>query len=150
LPSIPSSHLYTFLALTIISILLISSYSSYANTVRTIPEIKQLKNILDHVAAKGNELLTLATTANSTAHTFIQLPPTIGHREYWIRVQNDTSNVWVEGALGKLGKDGTKYQVFLPGKASASGYYIGGHGPAILECYVNGSVPQLNLSHVGG
>jgi hypothetical protein len=118
--------------------------------VRTIPEIKQLKNILDHVAAKGNELLTLTTTTNSTAQTSIQLPPTIGNREYWIRVQNDTSNVWVEGALGQLREDGTKYQVFLPKKASTSGHYIGGHGPAILECYMNGSIPQLNLRSIGG
>jgi len=150
LPSVPSSHLYTFLALITVSILLISSYSSYANTMRTIPEIKQLKNILDHVAAKGNELLTLATTTNSTSYIFIELPPTIGYREYWIRVQNDTSNVWVEGALGQLGEDGTKYQVFLPKKASTSGYYIGGHGSAILECYMNGSIPQLNLGSAGG
>lgn len=150
MPSIPSSHLYTFLALIAVSILLISSYSSYANTVRTIPEIEQLKNILDHVAAKGNELLTLATATNSTAYTLIQLPPKIGHREYWIRVQNDTSNVWVEGALGQLREDGTKYQAFLPGKASTSGYYIGGYGSARLECYMNGSIPQLNLRPAGG
>jgi len=150
LPSIPSSYLYTFIALTTVSILLISSYSSYANTVRAIPEIKQLKNIIDHVAAKGNELLTLVTTTNSTAYTFIQLPPTIGYRQYWIRVQNDTSNVWVEGALGQLGESGTKYQVFLPRKASTSGYHIGGYGPVILECYMNSSIPQLNLRPAGG
>lgn len=150
MPSIPSSYLYTFLALTTISILLIFSYSSYANTVRIIPEIEQLKNILDHVAAKGNELLTLATATKSTAYTLIQLPPTIGYREYWIRIQNDTSNVWVEGALGRLGEEGKKYQVFLPRKASTSGYYIGGYGPAIIECCMNGSIPQLNLSPVGG
>jgi len=150
LPSIPSSYLYTFIALTTISILLISSYSSHANTVRTIPEIKQLKNILDHVAAKGNELLTLATATNSTAYTIIQLPPTIGYRQYWIRIQNDTSNVWVEGALGQLEEDGITYQVFLPGKASTSGHFIGGYGSAVLECYMNGSIPQLNLRSAGG
>ena len=150
MPSIASSHLYTFLALTTVSVLLVCAFSIYTSTVRTIPEIEQLKNILDHVAAKGNELLTLMTTTNSTAQTIIQLPPTIGYREYWIRVQNDTSNVWVEGALGQLGEDGKKYQVFLPGKASTSGYHIGGYGPAMLECYMNGSIPQLNLSPAGG
>jgi len=115
-----------------------------------MPEIEQLKNILDHVAAKGNELLTLVTMTNSTVQTFIQLPSTIGRREYWIRVRNDTSNTWVEGALGQLGENGTKYQVFFPGKASTWGHYIGGYGPAMLECYMNGSTPQLNLSSGGG
>ena len=150
MPSIALNHLYTFIALTIVSVLLVSSYSSYANTLQTIPEIEQLKNILDHVAAKGNELLTLVTTTNSTAHTTIQLPPTIGHRQYWIRIRNDTSNVWIEGALGQIDDGERKYRVFLPGKASTSGYYIGGYGPAMLECSMNGSIPQLNLSPAGG
>lgn len=150
LPSIAINHLYTFIALTIVGTLLVFSFSSYASIVRTIPEIEQLKNILDHVAAKGNELLTLVTTTNATAQTSIQLPSTIGQREYWIQVRNDTSNAWVEGALGKIGDEGTEYRVFFPGKVSTSGYYIGGYGPAVLECYVNGSIPQLNLSSVGG
>ena len=150
MPSIALNHLYTFIALTIVSILLISSYSSYANTLQTIPEIEQLKNILDHVAAKGNELLTLVTTTGSTARTLVQLPPTIGNREYWIRLRNDTSNVWVEGALGQIDEGGREYKIFLPRKASTSGYYRGGYGPAMLECYMNGSIPQLNLSPAGG
>lgn len=150
MPSIAVSHLYTFIALTIVGTLLVFSFSSYASIVRTIPEIEQLKNILDHVAAKGNELLTLVITTNATAQTFVQLPSTIGQREYWIQIRNDTSNAWVEGALGKMGDGETKYRVFFPGKVSTSGYHIGGYGAAVLECYVNGSIPQLNLSSVGG
>ena len=150
MPSIALNHLYTFVALTTVSILLVSSYSFYASTLRTIPEIEQLKNILDQVAAKGNELLTLVTTTNSAAHTTMQLPPTIGNREYWIRIRNDTSNVWIEGALGQIDESGRKYNIFLPGKASTSGYYIGGYGPAMLECNMSDSIPQLNLSPAGG
>jgi len=150
MPSVAVSHLYTFIALTTVSILLVASFSLYANTVRSLPEIKQLKNILDHVAAKGNELLTLATATNSTARTIIQLPPTIGHQEYWIRVRNDTSNAWIEGALGQIRENRTTYQVFLPRQASTSGYYMGGYGSTMLECYMNGSILQLNLNSAGG
>jgi len=150
MPSVAVSHLYTFIALTTVSILLVASFSLYANTVRSLPEIKQLKNILDHVAAKGNELLTLATATNSTARTIIQLPTTIGHQEYWIRVRNDTSNAWIEGALGQIRENRTTYQVFLPRQASTSGYYMGGYGSAMLECYMNGSILQLNLNSAGG
>lgn len=150
MPSIALNNLYTFFALTVVSVLLVSSYSSYANSLQAIPEIEQLKNVLDLVAAKGTELLTLVATNNSTAHTTMQLPPTIGHRQYWLRIRNDTSNVWIEGALGQIDESGRKYKIFLPGKASTSGYYIGGYGPAILECYMNGSTPQLNLSPAGG
>ncbi|MGQ9460120.1 MAG: hypothetical protein ACUVRA_02670 [Candidatus Bathyarchaeaceae archaeon] len=150
MPSIAINHLYTFLALTTVSILLVCCFSLYASTVRSLPEIEQLKNILDHVAAKGNELLTLVTATNSTVRTIIQLPSTIGHQDYWIRVQNDTSNAWVEGALGQISENRTTYQVFLPRKASTSGYYMGGYGSAMLECCMNGSILQLNLNYAGG
>ena len=150
MPSIALNHLYAFLALTTVSILLICSFSLYANTVRTLPEIKHLKNILDHVAAKGNELLTFVTATNSTVCTFIQLPSTIGQKEYWIRVQNDTSNAWIEGALGEITENRIAYQVFLPKKVSTSGDFRGGYGFAMLECYMNGSTPQLNLNSTGG
>jgi len=150
LPSIATSHFYTFVALAAISTILIFSFSSYASTIRTAPEIENLKNILNHIAAKGNELLTLVTTTNSTTHLIVQLPSAIGNREYWIRVRNDSSNAWLEGALGQTRNGETAYCVFFPEKMSTSGYYLGGYGPAILECYMNGSVPQLNLSSLGG
>ena len=150
MPSIATSYLYTFLALIIVSILLVCSFSLYTSTVRSLPEIKQLKNILDHVAAKGNELLTLVTATNSTVRAIIQPPSIIGHQEYWIRVRNDTSNAWIEGALGQIRENRTTSRVFLPRKASTSGHYMGGYGSAILECYMNGSILQLNLNSAGG
>ncbi|UCE16332.1 MAG: hypothetical protein JSV12_01575 [Candidatus Bathyarchaeota archaeon] len=150
MPSIASNHLYTFIAMTAVSTLLIVSFSIYASTVRTIPKIEQLKNILDHVAAKANELLTLVTATNSTIQTLIQLPTTIGQQGYWIKIRNDTSNAWVEGALGEIREDETEYRVFFPKNVRASGNYLGGYGPATLECYMNGSIPQLNLDSVGG
>jgi hypothetical protein len=145
LPSIASNYLYSFVALLAVSTLLVGAFSYYTSTLRAIPEIEQLKNILDHVVAKGNELLTLAITINTTVSIVVQLPSTIGLRQYWIQVRNDTSNAWLEGALGSYGESGTTYKVFFPGKASTLGHYISGYGPALLECYMNGSIPQLNL-----
>lgn len=121
------------------------AFSYYTSTLRAIPEIEQLKNILDHVVAKGNELLTLTITTNATVNIVVQIPSSIGHRQYWIQVRNDTSNAWLEGALGHIEESRTTYKVFFPGKASTSGHYISGYGPALLECYMNGSIPQLNL-----
>ena len=145
MPSIASNYLYSFVALLAVSTLLVGAFSYYTSTLRAIPEIEQLKNTLDHVVAKGNELLTLAITTNATVSIVVQLPSSIGHRQYWIQVRNDTSNAWLEGALGRIGESGTTYEVFFPGKASTSGHYISGYGPALLECYMNGSIPQLNL-----
>ena len=145
MPSIASNYLYSFVALLAVSTLLVGAFSYYTSTLRAIPEIEQLKNILDHVVAKGNELLTLVITTNATVGIVVQLPSNIGQRQYWIQVRNDTSNTWLEGALGRIGESGTTYKVFFPGKASTSGHYISGYGPALLECYMNGSIPQLNL-----
>jgi hypothetical protein len=142
--------LYTFIALVAIGTILIFSFSSYASTIRAAPEIESLQNILDHIAAEGNELITLVTTTNSTAHLIVQLPSAIGNQEYWIRVRNDSSKAWLEGGLGQIRNSETAYRVFFPEKMSTSGYYLGGYGPAILECYMNGSVPQLNLNSLGG
>ncbi len=147
MPSIASNYLYSFIALLAVSTLLVGAFSYYTSTLRAIPEIEQLKNILDYVVAKGNELLTLAITTNATVSIVVQLPSSIGHQQYWIQVRNDTSNAWLEGALGLIEEDRTTYKVYFPGKASTSGHYISGYGPALLECYMNGSVPQLNLDY---
>jgi len=39
----------------------------------------------------------------------------------------------------------TTYRVFLPRKASTSGYYMAGYGAAMLECYMNDSILQLDI-----
>lgn len=150
MPSIAISNFLTFIALIAASTLLVGSFDIYTATVRIIPEIRELKNILNYLAANGDELLALVAVTNSTTRLFNHLPPRIGNQQYWIQLRNDSSNTWLEGALGQLGERKTIYQVFLPRKTSASGQYVGGHGPAMLECYMNSSVLQLNLSSVGG
>ncbi|UCE29321.1 MAG: hypothetical protein JSV85_00880 [Candidatus Bathyarchaeota archaeon] len=137
-------------ALIAASALLVGSFSFYTITVRTIPENQELQNIINHLAAKGSELLTLVTVTNSTTRLFEYLPPRIGDQQYWVQLRNDSSNTWLEGALGQLEEREATIQVFLPRKISASGQYVGGHGSAILECYMNSSVLQLNLSSAGG
>ena len=150
MPSIAISNFLATIALIVASTLLVSSFSFYTITVRTIPEIQKLQNILNHLAAKGDELLALVAVTNSTIRLFNQLPTRIGDQQYWIQLRNDSSSAWVEGALGQPGERETTYQVFLPKKTVASGQYIGGYGSAILECYMNSSTPQLNLSSLGG
>jgi hypothetical protein len=101
------------------------------------------------VAAKGNELITLAITNNSTTQVYLQMPTSIGDRKYWVRFRNGSSNAWIEGGLGDIPEE-TKatLSVYLPQKTSVSGSYVGGHGPAVLECYLNDVIPQLNLHYL--
>jgi hypothetical protein len=150
LPSILSGHIYTLVALAGVCTLLVATLNSYTTSLKAASEIEQLKNLLNHVAAKGNELLTTVVATNSSVRLFIQLPATIGYKQYWLRASNDSSKAWLEGSLGQMTENGATHRVFLPQGTSASGYFVGGYGPAILESYMNGSAPQLNLASVGG
>jgi hypothetical protein len=66
-----------------------------------------------------------------------------------MRARNDSSNVWIEGALGRIIEGEAANRVYLPRIISATGYFVSGYGSAILETRMNGSTPQLNLSSQG-
>jgi len=149
-PSTLSSHIYTMIALAAVGTLLVATLYSYTNSLKTTSEIEQLKNLLDHVATKATELLTVAAATNSSTRVFVQMPATIGYQQYWLRGGNDSSNSWLEGSLGEIADNEAAYQVFLPKGSSVSGYFVGGYGAAVLESYMNGSIPQLNLASLGG
>jgi len=136
------------MGLVMVGAILTCSLGYHAISLRAAPETAQLKKTLSHIAAKGSELLTLVTTMNSTVHFYLQLPSKIGDKAYWVRICNDSLHAWLEGSLGSPSGPG-RYRVFFPGRVSASGCYIGGYGAAELECYMNGSVPQLNLVSSG-
>jgi len=146
LPSVTLTYLYTFIALAAVSSLLVFSFMAYADTLRVFSETRQLKNLMDRLAAKSTELLTLTLATNATAEAFIQMPVAIGNKHYWIQFRNNSAEAWLEGGLGNMLVEGTEMRVYLPREASAAGYYIGGYGAACLKCYVSVGVPQIYLT----
>ena len=146
MPTITPAYLYTFVALIAVSSMLIFSFMAYADTLRVPLEIKQLKNLVDYVVAKGTELLTLARTTNATTETFLQMPTTIGNKQYWIRFRNDSAEAWLEGGFGNTFTQGTELRTYFPKEVWATGYYRGGYGAAHLKCQVNGAIPQIRLT----
>jgi type II secretory pathway pseudopilin PulG len=150
MPSSIPSHIYTMFALAIIGSLLVATVNSYTASLRNISEIQQLRNMLGLVAAKGSDLATLAAFTQSTAHASIPLPVSIGIQQYWVRARNDSSSAWIEGALGRISPESPAERVYLPKSISASGNFTSGYGSAALEAYMNGSIPQLNLSSLRG
>lgn len=150
MPSITPSYLYTFIALIAVSSLLIFSFMAYADILRASSETRQLKNLMDYVVAKSTELLTLTLAANATSEAFLQIPASIGDRQYWLRLRNDSTIAWLEGGLGDSPVEGIGLRVYLPKEISATGYYIGGYGAIHLKSCFNGSVPQLLLTNQGG
>ena len=145
MPAIAPSYIYAFFALIIVSSILISSFATYTSTLRAIPEMEQLENLLNHIASKGYELITLTTATNSTSEAVLQLPSTIGIKQYWIRLSSESSKAWVEGALGDIHKSNMQNRVYLPKTVSASGNYSSSHGPASLECKMIGFTISLHL-----
>ncbi len=149
-PSTIAGHIYTMIALAVIGSLLIATVNSYTTSLRNASEIEQLRNLLGQVAAKGSELITLVASANLSAHASLQLPASIGTKQYWLRARNDSSSAWIEGALGQMIDEDVPIRVYLPRETSVSGYYISGYGAAVLEAHMDGSIPQLNLTSKGG
>jgi len=149
LPSITSSYLYTFVALIAVSSLLVFSFMAYADALRVSSEVKQLKNLMNYVATKATELLTLTLTTNATAEAFLQMPASVGNKQYWLQLRNDSSRAWLEGGFGNLPMEETELRVYLPKEASATGCYIGGYGAARLKCFLDAGVPQILLASSG-
>jgi len=144
-PVIAPSYIYSFFALVAISSILIAAFSSYTSALRRIPEVEQLQNLLNHVASEGYELVALATATNSTSRAILQLPSAIGSRDYWIRFRTEPARAWVEGSVGSAHHSTVAERVFFPKQVSAHGNYSCGHGPAFLECSMNGSIINLRL-----
>jgi len=149
LPSITPSYLYTFVALMAVSSLLIFSFMAYAEALRVSSETRQLKNLMDHVAAKSTELLTLTLATNATSETFLPMPTSIGNKQYWLRLCNNSDKTWLEGGLGNIPIEGTELRVYLPKETSATGHYIGGYGAVHLKCYSNVSVLRILFINSG-
>lgn len=139
--------MYMLVAMTAVGTLLIFSFSSFATILRSIPEAENLDRLLSGVATKATELLT-TVNLDSSIQVHLDLPTRIGNREYWIRLDSNNLQSWVEGGLGKIWNSPSPRRIFLPGNQSAFGYYTSDYGPAILECHMNGSIPQLVLSNV--
>jgi len=130
-----------------VSTLLVMSFMAYANVLRFSSEAKQLADIVDHVAARSAELLTLALVTNSTSEAYVQMPAAIGSKQYWLQLRNDSTRIWIEGGLGNVPVEGSEIHAFLPGKGGASGHYIGGYGAACIRCNSVAGFVQIQLTN---
>lgn len=149
MPSITPSYLYTFIALIVVSSLLVFSFMNYAEALRVSSEVKQLRSLMDTVAAKSTELLTLTLVTNATIKVYLQMPTTIGNKQYWIQLDNDSARAWVEGGFGDTPVKGADLRIQLPKETAATGYYVGGYGAACLMCYSDVSLSRIQLNSSG-
>lgn len=149
MPSITPSYLYTFIALIVVSSLLVFSFMNYTEALRASSEVKQLKSLMDYVAAKSTELLTLTLITNATIEVYLQMPTAIGNKQYWIQLNNNSASAWIEGGFGNTPMKETDLKIQLPKETTATGYYIGGYGAACLLCYSDAGVSRIQLNSSG-
>jgi hypothetical protein len=145
LPSIIPGYVYTFLATIIIGGLLIYASNISTVSIENNADQQQLKNLAQYIAAESCELVSAATVNNLTIKSTLSVPPSIGNKEYWIQLTNDTSEAWVRVGFG-TNPVPTETQTSIPINASASGNYTSGSGRAFLECYANDTGTFLELS----
>jgi len=150
MPSITPSHLYTFVALLAVSSLLVFSFMAYTGTLRFSSETKQLKTLMNGIAAKCTELLTLASVTDASVEVFIQMPTAVGSKQYWIQLNNDTVQAWLKGGLGDVPLEQADLRIYLPKEVCATGQYVAGHGAARLECQLVDAIPNIQISNFAG
>jgi hypothetical protein len=138
--------LHSFLTLTVVGVILTSAFALYVNSLVQGSDVIQLKEVLNQVAGKAVDALDALTENNASVSTVFNLPLRIGNSDYWIRLGNDSSAAWVEGAFGSFSETSEwGFRIYLPKKVYASGTFSGEYQLAQLSCVINGSIPQITL-----
>ncbi|MCW4007958.1 MAG: hypothetical protein NWF09_04605 [Candidatus Bathyarchaeota archaeon] len=147
MPSIVPSYIYTLFATIIVGALIIGACSLSAMNIRAEAEEQQLLNLARYVSTESLALVTCTKRNNATAQLSLNVPTFIGEKSYWIKIANDSATAWVEVGFGTSIQQG-QYVVHIPAEVSASGAYVSGSGPAVLECRVEADAVYLTL--IGG
>jgi len=150
MPSDSVDFLYSFLALSLVGMILTAAFSSYGGLLKQSSETRQLEEVLRKVGSKAAYALMLLTENNAALSLNFELPHKIGDRYYWIRIANDSSSSWVEGGFGLESRTGEQeYRIYLPRKIYASGTFESRYGIAQLNCSLVGSNLEIILGRKG-
>jgi len=80
MPSDSTDFLFSFLALSMVSVILMAALASYGGILKQSSESKQLEDILRKVGSKVAYALTILTENNATFSLTFQIPTKIGDR----------------------------------------------------------------------
>ncbi len=149
MPAITPSYLLSLLAMLAVSSLLVTSFMAYTNSLRSSSETNALKRLIGNVASECTELTSLASIGSQHSRTTIEMPTSLGDAAYWIRLNNDSDQAWVEGGLGDPIAGYNELRTFLPGDVSVIGTFMSGHASAVLECHVENDSLVLTLNAEG-
>jgi hypothetical protein len=146
MPSIVPSYIYTLFATIIVGALIIGACTLFAMNIRAEAEEQQLLNLAKYVSTESMALITCAKRNNATALLPLNVPPFIGEKSYWIKIANDSAATWVEAGFGTTIQQQGQHKVCVPAEVSASGTYVSGSGPAMLEYRIDADAAYLILT----
>ena len=150
MPSVASNYLYSFIALLCVGMTLTFSFAMYITPIRTQSEAYRLRETLNLLASTVEEAIILVAEHNSTFSTTLHLPSRIGEREYWLRVNNDTNHIWLEGAFGQIITAPTEeYRVYLPQSITASGSFESKYQLLAITCQIENAIPNITFQRSG-
>jgi len=144
MPSITPSYVYTLFASVIVGAIVVSVCGLSTLNVRNIAEDQQLENIAEYIAVQSNELVLSATRDNMNSTVYLNVPSNIGNKQYWIQIESDSSETWVEAGLGVVGINSEKLAMIVT-QVDASGVYSSYSGKVVLECQIDGSGISLKI-----
>jgi hypothetical protein len=141
-----TNYFYTLLAIGAIALMLANSFQNHADGIQEASERMALKCILDQVASKCTEMISLAETKGASTDIYLRMPNTIGNQRYWVGFSSDSSGSWVEGGFGEPFDGDTQCRRELPWNITASGTYRGGYGIMSINCSIQITELVITLS----
>jgi hypothetical protein len=144
MPSIIPSYVYTLFASLIVGTIVVCACGILTLNIKNIAEDRQLVNISEYVAVQSNELVLRAARDNMNSTVYVNVPSSIGNKQYWIQIANDTTQTWVAAGFGAVG--GSSEQLAnIPAQVDASGIYSSYTGKVILECQTDSLGVHLKI-----
>ena len=134
MPSIVPSYVYTLFASIIVGTLIITMCGLAVASIKSDAEEQKLSSIVEYVAAEGIKLAAHAPADNLTVTVSLDVPALIGNQRYWLQIQSDSAETWVEAGFGAV-IISSEQRAQIPAVSTASGFYLSGSGAVYLTGY---------------
>jgi hypothetical protein len=145
-PSIIPGYVYSLFAALLVGAIIVYCCSLATLSIRNQATNQQLQNIDEYVAAQSLTLLSRTIENNQNTTQSLDIPSQIGNQRFWIQISNDTSGAWVESGFGTT-VSSSELHVSIPAEVSASGIFISGSAPPILQCTFENQSATLTLTN---
>lgn len=128
----------------IVGTLVITACGLIMTNIKADAEKRQLSNIAEYVATKSMEVLSNHPGENFSLTVPLVIPPLIGNQRYWIKIQNDSSNAWIEAGFGSIFATSNKLS-YIPSDVTASGACLSDSGNPAIKYQLNSTGSYLTL-----